>query len=143
MFFDGEKRRSVLRCHVDDYFKFHSERREDLDRETLDEYENRYNTALEVFQALFADRKEFTDEHSTARFLDDGRNKGNKHLLDRIITWADALVSTYKMKDGSVRRQAYTVAELADHVEPFTKTVSTLDGEFPSPSPWPLVEVVR
>lgn len=96
-----------------------------------------------MFQALFADRKEFADEDSTACFLNSGRDKGNNYLLDRFVTWADALVSKYKMKDGSVRRQAHTVAELADHVEPFTKTVSTLDGETPSPSPWPLVEVVR
>jgi hypothetical protein len=143
VFFDAQRRKSILESHVDDYCRYHSELREDLDEDALDESEGRYNTALEVFQALFADRPEFMDDDSTSCFLQCGRDKGNKYLLDRFVTWTGAMVSKYKMKDGSVRRQAFTVVELANQVEPFAKTVSTLEGENPTPSPWPLVEVVR
>lgn len=92
---------------------------------------------------MFANRKEFTDEVTTASFLDEAREKGNKYLLDRLISWTDALIHKYKKQDGDVHCKAYTVAELAKQVEPFTQTVITLEGEPPRASPWPLVEIVR
>lgn len=128
---------------MNDFCRHKLEPRDDLDDEAVEELQSRCNTALEVFQALFGDRAEFADPLSISTFLNGATDKGNQYLLDRLITWADALVSKYTKKDGTVFRKAYTVAELTNQVEPFTKTVNTLEGETPTPSPWPLVGVVK
>lgn len=128
---------------MNDFCRYKAEPCDDLDDEAAEELESRCNTALEVFQALFGDRDEFADNLSISTFLNVAKDKGNQYLLDRLITWTDALVSKYTTKDDTVHRQAYTVAELANLVEPFTKTANTLEGETPTPSPWPLVGIVR
>ncbi len=136
-------RESVIRDHVDDYWTYEFESHDDLDEDTVQQYEERSNTALEVFQALFADREEFADEDSTEQFLSGAQDKGRQYLVDKFLIWTTSLLLSLESNENLVHCNADTVEELADDLEPFTKTVITLEGEPPVPSPWPIVEIVR
>lgn len=139
-FFESKKRETVLRAHLDDYCRFYFEPREEIHNDLVEEYENQACTAFEVFQALFADHDEFSDEDSAIKLLSIARDEGKERVLAKLLAWMNELLSSLDMRDGIVDCKADSVRELADYLAPFTKTVNTLEGESPTPSSWPLAK---
>jgi len=138
MLFDEAERRSIIQKHVENYYQYFVESQEGLDRSLVDHNKLHAMTALETFRALFCDRDEFHDDRCAMAFL-----RRDKQVLLKLHEWTDTLLSTLHAENGIVCRDAHTIEELSEQIEPFARTPCVLSEDSSEPAPWPLVRIVR
>lgn len=141
--FDEAVRRSIIQKHVENYYRYFVESQEGLDRSTVDDNKNLAMTALETFRALFCDRDEFHDDQSAKTFLKTLKSGTDEQILLKLHGWTDTLLSMVHAENGIVYRDAYKIEDLAEQIEPFTRTPCVLNEDSSEPAPWPLVQIVR
>ncbi|KAI9873628.1 MAG: hypothetical protein M1830_010773 [Pleopsidium flavum] len=142
-FFDEAVRRLILQKHLGNYYRYFLESQEGLDRTTIDDNKTLAMTALETFRALFCDLDEFHNDICAKTFLSALTSEKDEQVLPQLYDWTDLLLSSLHADSGTVFLQASTVEDLADLVEPFTRTPPALDEETSPPAPWPLVQIVK
>lgn len=143
LLFDEAERRSIIQKHVENYYQYFVESQEDLDRALVDNNKLHAMTALETFRALFCDRDEFLDDRCATAFLKNLKSGKDKQVLLKLHGWTDTLLSTLHAENGIVCRDAHTMEELSEQIEPFTRTPCVLNEDSSAPAPWPLVRIVR
>ena len=142
--FEPGQIKGILTNHYQAYYKYHFQSSKDLDQDALHELEGHATTALDAFQALFANHQEFQTEDSGREFLRRGKSVADCSIPHKLYTWVEMLVSKYGAKNGSIHLTADAAAELARTMEPFVKmNTSVIDDEEPCPSLWPIVQLVR
>jgi len=142
-FFDEAVRRLILQKHLENYYRYFLESQEGLDRATMDDSKTLAMTALETFKALFCDLSEFQDDVCAKNYLSTLTSENDERILLKLYEWTDLLLCSFRADSGIVFREASTVEELADKVEPFTRTPCALEEESSVPAPWPLVQIVK
>lgn len=116
-----------------------------FEQDLLDEMELKSKTALEVFQALFADHQIFRNETAANSFLGGSKNTTEEaDVISKLVNWTIELASKHDAQDTLIYKDAHTAADLGVIIEPFIKT-TTLSGEddIPCPSVWPIVQIVK
>ncbi|KAL8651588.1 MAG: hypothetical protein Q9210_003171 [Variospora velana] len=136
--FDHGKVKSILEGYLQDYRMASIEEKDDLDVDALEDMRNRSNTAIDVFRALFADRREFQDEAGMHLYL--GRMQHSfDTVLRQMLRWTEDLIS----KSGTTHRLFYksaqTASSLRESIELFMKMTESHD----TPLLWPIVDIVR
>ena len=142
--FEPDHIKTILANNFHAYFRHNFEHKKDLDQDALHEIEVHATTALDAFQALFADHQEFQSEDSAHKYLGRAKSISDSSIPHKLYTWVETLKSKYKTKDGIIHLVADSAAELGSKMEPFVKMITSVsDDEEPSPSPWPIVKLVR
>ena len=134
----------ILMTQLGWYYRYVHKSGEIMDQEAIDELNDHVETATETFQALFADREEFSNEERTHEFLKQAQQSDLK-MLQIFLDWIQESTSTCGAKDGIIRRYAHAPDELARRIERFVKSCRHLldERDCHVPSLWPLVRVVR
>lgn len=137
--------RVILQVHLEKYYKYNFESRDDLDQEALDELNAESTTALETFQALFLNRDQFKNENSANRYIQKASSACDKDILEQLYQWVHESISKSGAQNGIILRSADAPDELANNIARFVKTCpdSVDDEGYSLPSLWPIVEVVR
>ena len=100
-------------------------------------------SALEIFQTMFRDYDEFSNDKNSRRFLGDATISRNDLRLTKMCDWLEQLVSKYQPDNNVMRLEANTPVELSKKIEPFVRTPSVgFGGSIPS-SPWPIIQLVK
>lgn len=82
--FEQDSIQDTLAKHLDWYYRYVHESVKAMDQEELDELKAFAQTTVEVFQDLFADRDEFTDEESTKEFLEQASSASDPKMLQTL-----------------------------------------------------------
>ena len=146
--FNMEEIKRMVREHLEAYYDYHFNRQEELLGDELEAAELDAGTALKVFQALFADQKEFRGQDRAQNFLRNIRSSSVSAVLSKFMAWIKDLISLVGGERGIVQRSSDTTENLAFELETFVgmKPISVDDhGEIleASPSIWPIVKIVR
>ena len=143
-FYGHDKIRTIIQHEFRAYYNYSIADISNEDQETQDGLSVCQETAVETFRSLFADRMEFRSEDAMEEFLSTATSAEDKSKVDILQKWAEGILEKYA-RDGLLCLNAYSVEELAGKVEPFTKPCSYManDESRPTPSLWPMVEIVR
>ena len=135
----------ILKTHLGIYYRHIHESCENMDQEELDELNAHVETAIETFQALFANRDEFSDEGRTKEFLEQAQLASDPKVLQTLYRWIEEYISRCDAEGGIIRRSAYAPEELASEIEPFVKSCKHLrdENDYHVPSLWPLIKQVK
>lgn len=135
----------TLEFHVRWYYRHVHGSVETMDQEAIDELHAHIETAIETFQALFADREEFSDEERMKEFLEQAQSASDPKMLQTLFGWVQETISRFGAEGGIIRRSAYAPEELASEIEPFIKSCKHLrdENDCQIPSLWPLIRQVR
>ena len=135
----------ILEVHLGSYYRYVHRSVEKMDQEAIDELNSHVSTALETFQALFANREEFSDEERTKEFLEQAQSASDLKLLQKLSGWIQESIAESGAVDGIIRRSASAPEELATKIERFVKSCKHLldDNDCHLPSLWPLIRGVR
>ena len=144
-FYGDDKIRTIIQHEFQAYYNYSIADISNEDQETQDELSACQETAVETFRSLFADRMEFRSEDAIEEFLSTATSAEDKSKVDILQKWAKGIMVECGARDGLLCLNAYSVEELAGKVEPFTKPCSYManDESRPTPSLWPVVEIVR
>ncbi|KAM0805279.1 hypothetical protein BDR22DRAFT_969026 [Usnea florida] len=137
--------RRILQSHLDRYHSSLCLSNETMDQEAIDELNAHVSTAIEIFQELFADREEFSNEERTREYLERAQSASDTKMLDQLCEWIQESISNYGAEGGILRRSAYAPEELANEIERFVKSCKHVldEDDCHVPSLWPLVRTVR
>ncbi|KAL8735687.1 MAG: hypothetical protein Q9181_002750 [Wetmoreana brouardii] len=138
--FNQAKIRSILEGHLQDYWWGNSSSKDDLDGDALDDIRSPSGTALEVFQALFANHLEFQSAAETETFLAKVASPDNKEILDQLLEWTLDAISEWGAVKGSVYRFNEDPNSLGESLRPFIKMSVNLQPAA-HPALWPIVAV--
>ena len=135
----------TLKSHFGWYYRHLHESLETMDQEAIDDLNAHVETASEIFQALFANREEFSDEERMKDFLEQAQSESDPEMLQTLFEWIQESISYFGAEDRIIRRSAYAPEELARETEPFVKSCKYLrdENDCQIPSFWPLVQRVR
>ena len=143
-FYGLDKIRTIIQQNFQAYYNYSIADIDNVDKETHDELSAYQETALETFKALFANKDEFGSEDGIEDFFSTAKSAGDKDILHILQTWVEMIMIECGANDGLLWLNAYSVEELAGKVEPFANTCPYVDDDGrPTPSLWPLVEIVR
>ncbi|KAL8690304.1 MAG: hypothetical protein Q9218_004224 [Villophora microphyllina] len=140
--FDEPQIKTILKGHLRDYWLGNLQPEDDTDLDTLKDMRLQSDTALEVFQALFADRPEFENRVNEGEFLARMQGPDDTDILNTLLEWTIHSISKSRSFDNPVIRCGDSGQSLGKSIESFVKT-SMPPGPGASPSLWPVVEVVR
>ena len=131
----------MLMTHLDWYHRYVHRSGETMDQEAVDELNGHVETATETFQAMFADREEFSTDERTHQFLE----QAHPEMLQVFSDWIQESISECGAEDGVIHRSAHAPDELARETERFVKSCRNSLDEHGCriPSLWPLVREVR
>ena len=143
-----EEIKKMMREHLEAYCEYHFSRQDELSKDELETAELDAETALKVFQTLFADREEFRGQDRAQDFLRTAKDSSDFAILSDFVVWIENLISLIGGDGGIVHRSSDTTEALAFNLEAFVGNNPILeeeDGETyeASPSLWPIVKVVR
>lgn len=143
--FESHSVQRMLKTHLGSYYGYVHGSVETMDQEAIDELNAHVSTALETFQALFANREAFSNEQRTKEFLEQAQSPSDPNMLEKLFGWVQDSISKCGAEGGIVRRSAYAPEELASGIEQFVKSCKHLvdENDCYIPSLWPLVHVVR
>lgn len=144
-FYGLDKIRTIIQHEFRAYYNYSIADTKNESREIQEELSTCQETAVETFKALFANRYEFSDEDAIDNFFGHATYAEDKNILHTLYKWVEGIMVEYGVGDGLLCLNAHSVEELAGKVEPFTNTctyVANNEGR-PTPSLWPLVEIVR
>lgn len=135
----------ILEIHLGSYYRYVHGSVETMDQEAIDELNAQVSTALETFQALFANREEFSNEERTNEFLERAQSASDPKMLQRLFGWTQESISKSGAEGSIIRRSAYSPEELANETERFIKSCKHLldENDCHVPSLWPLIQTVR
>lgn len=144
IFYGLDKIRTIIQHNFRAYYKYSIANIDNEDQESKEELSACQETALETFKALFANRDEFRHEEKIRNFFRPANSEGDKDIIHTLLKWVEKIMIQYDANDGMLCLNAHTVEELAGEVEPFANTCPYVDDDGrPTPSLWPLVEIVR
>lgn len=140
--------RNMIREHVQAYHEYHFNRQLELSEDELEAAELDAETALKVFQALFADQEGFRGQDGAQDFFRTAKQSSISAIVSKFVAWIENLISRVGGEGGIVHRSSDTTENLAFELETFvgTSPISKDDhGEVieASPSLWPIVKIVR
>lgn len=135
----------VLETHLGWYHRHLHGSISTMDQEEIDELNAHAETAIETFQALFANREEFSDEGRTKEFLEQAQSASDSKMLQTLYGWIQEYISRCDAEGGIIRRTAYAPEELISEIEPFVKSCKHLrdENDCHVPSLWPLIKQVK
>ena len=144
-FFEPSSIQRILVTHLGWYYRYVHRPDEIIDQETMDEIKAHGETAIETFQALFADRDEFSDDERTNDFLEQTKCASDPEMLRIFSGWIQNSMSKCGAAGGIVHRSASATEELASEIEQFVKPCRHVldENDCHVPSLWPLVKKVR
>ena len=135
----------MLQTNIASYYRYLHRSVENMDQEDIDELNGQVSTALEIFQALFANQDEFSNEERTKAFLEQAQSASDPKILRKLSGWVQESISKCGAEDGIIRRSADAPEELARETERFIKSCKHLldENDCQVPSLWPLIQNVR
>ena len=135
----------MLAKYIGWYYSYVHDAVETMDQEAVDELKAQAQTTTETFQALFADRDEFSDEERTKNSLEQIQSPSDPEMLQTLYGWIKESISKCGAEDGIIYRSAYAPDELAGETERFVKSCKHMldEKDCHVPSLWPLVKQVR
>ena len=143
--FGQEKIKVILSQHFKAYYNYNINSLDDEDEDNIDELRAESATAIDAFQALFADRNEFSDTNAIQKFFSGAFSANEEAVLQKLYLWIGQSISRHGVEDGKIYRSAEMPDELASSIECFVKTCKALrdDEDYLRPSLWPVVEIVK
>ena len=146
--FNMEEIRKMIREHLEAYRDYHFNRQDELSEDELEAAELDAGTALKVFQALFADRKQFRGQNRAQRFLRQTKSASISTILSKFMDWIKHLIFLVGGERGIVQRWSDTTENLAFKLETFVGMIPISVDDHgkileASPSLWPIVKIVR
>ena len=137
--------RRILQAHLGWFYSSLHLPIETMDQEAIDELNAHVSTAIEIFQELFADREECSNEERTREYLERAQSASDTKMLDQLCGWIQESISNYGAEGEILRRSAYAPDELANEIERFVKSCKHVldENDCHVPSLWPLVQTVR
>ncbi|KAL9014791.1 MAG: hypothetical protein Q9173_000582 [Seirophora scorigena] len=121
--FDREKVKTILEGHLQDYTVGRFEEKDNLDVDASEDMRNPSNTAIDIFQALFANHQEFQDEADVHLYLGATQHSVDT-ILPQLIRWTEDLVSESGATDRWIHKSAQTASSLGDLVNEESKSAS-------------------
>lgn len=143
--FEPSRVQHTLKVHLGSFYRYAHGSIEAMDQEEIDDLHAHVTTALETFQALFADREEFSNEERTKEFLEQAHSESDPKMLQQLYGWIQESISKCGAEGGIIRRTAYAPEELASETERFVTTCKHFfdENDCHVPSLWPLIKAVR
>lgn len=146
-FYGVDKIRTIIQHEFRAYYNYSIANNNVEDQELQEELCASQETAVETFQALFANRDEFRDEDAMKDFFCTAKSAEDKNMLPILHKWVEGILIEHGADGGLLRLNAHTVEELAGKVGPFANTCTSTymanDEGRRTPSLWPLVEIIR
>lgn len=112
-----------------------------MDADTLEGLRRQSDTALEVFQALFANRYEFHNQAAIEQFFGNMQSPDDTEILNQLLQWTNESIALSAV-DGLIYKNEASAEALGRSIEPFVKTIMDR-GPGAVPSLWPVVSVVQ
>ena len=136
---------NILAIHLDWHYSYVHRSIDTMDQEAIDESEAHYDTAIETFQALFANREEFSSKERTKESLEQAQSAEDPKMLQMFSGWIQESISKSGAEGDIIRQSAYAPEELARETERFIKSCkhSLDENGCQVPSLWPLVQKIR
>lgn len=143
--FEPSSMQRILEIHLGSYYRYVHGSVETMDQEAIDELNAQVSTALETFQALFANREDFSNEERTKEFLEQAKSASDSEMLQKLFGWIQESISKCGAEGGIIRRSVYSPEELGSETERFIKSCKHLldENDCHVPSLWPLIQKVR
>ncbi len=135
----------MLAFHLGSHYRYMHRSVETMDTEAIDESDAHYETPVETFQTLFANREEFSNEERAKEFLEHAQSVKDPKILHILLGWIEESIPKSDAVGGIIRRNAYAPEELAKETERYTKSCKHLldENDCHVSSLWPLVQQVR
>ncbi|KAL8700471.1 MAG: hypothetical protein Q9201_005432 [Fulgogasparrea decipioides] len=140
--FDEAKIKSILKGHLHDCWVNNNTVKEETDPDAFEDVKNKFDTAFEVFQALFADHEEFQDRTKMSQFLEDMESSEDDGILKKLLRWTDDAISINGAVNGLIYRSGESTQSFGHNIETFVK-MGVKRGPGATPSLWPVVRFVR
>ena len=147
-FFNMEEIGNIIREHVEACREYHLNRQPELSEDELETASNDAETALKIFQALFADQEGFEGPERAQNFVRMAVQSSISEIVSKFVAWVKDLISRVGGEGGSIHRSSDTTENLAFELDNFLGTSPIFKddhGEIvkASPSLWPVVKIVR
>ena len=146
--FNMEEIGTIIREHVVACREYHLNRQPELSEDELEAAAHDAETALKIFQALFADQEGFEGPERAQNFVRMAVRSSISEIVSKFVAWIKNLISRVGGEGGIIYRSSDTTENLAFKLDTFVGTSPIFNNDHgeiveASPSLWPIVKIVR